>query len=303
MTEAAADTLFDTEGRLRLDKFDADARTVLEQTRATLEKLDRTMFLPLDLLVALLERGHDGLADVVAVGTDGHVDPDDVLARLSSLAQEIEEEPTAAGPALERACFSRGFSRILHEAWLNTEGRRKRLIDEADLLRCVMWRAEAVESASVRWAIRRLGEGGGDILFDKRGMLRHEVFDDSMWGVLQGSMKIAAANGTPFLGTPHLIAMLCTVKNTSLWRSATARGLEPSRLREELLRLIGTKPTPIPESTRTPGPPKLTIGSIARTSPGSSFGPSPGRPKLGTCGSSCNEVPIPCPTNSRTTEK
>ena len=271
--EVAANTLFEREGRLRLDNFTPAAREVLDLTRAMLERLDRTMFLPLDLLVVLLERGHTELAEVVADGTEGHVEAEDVLSRLRSLAHEIEEEPSASGPSLERACFSRGFSRILHEAWMHTEGRRKRAVDERDLLRSVMWRAEAVESASVRWAIRRLGEGGGDVLFDKRGMLRAEVFDASMWSVLQGSMKIAAANGTPFLGTPHLIAMLCSVKNTTLWLSATARGLEPSRLREELLRLIGTKPSPIPEfhigrKTLTPRMVRMLSGAVRAANDG-----------------------------------
>lgn len=274
--EVSANTLFEAQGRLRLENFTPEAREVLELTRQMLEHLDRTMFLPLDLLVVLLERGHLELAAVVAQGTEGQVEAEDVLARLRSLAEEIEEEPSSSPPALERACFSRGFSRILHEGWLHTEGRRKRLIHEDDLLRSVMWRAEAVESASVRWAIRRLGEGGGDVLFDQRGLLRSEVFEDSMWSVLQGSMKIAATNGTPFLGTPHLIAMLCSVKNTTLWRSATARGLEPSRLREELLRLIGTKPTPIPEfhigrKTLTPRMVRMLSGA-SRSADGSLVG-------------------------------
>jgi ATP-dependent Clp protease ATP-binding subunit ClpC len=245
--EAATNSLFERDGELRLGCLARDARETLEQTQRMLEELDRSMFLPLDLLITLIERGHDGLASVVAAGTDGQVESDDVLQRLRSLAREIEEEASTSGPLLERACFSRGFSRILHESWVHSEGRRRRRVTEADLVRSVMWRAEAVESASVRWAIRRLGEGGGDILFDKRGLLRSEVFAESMWSVLRGAMKIAAANGTPFLGTPHLIAMLCSVKDSIVWRSATARGLEPSRLREELLRLIGTKPTPIPE--------------------------------------------------------
>src|SRR3989338_10717326 len=53
----------------------------------------------------------------------------------------------------------------------------------------------------------------------------------------------------------------------------------------------------------TPYVPALTIGSIARTMPPFSLGPVPGTPKFGICGSSCILVPMPCPTNSRTTEK
>ncbi|MEM1350372.1 MAG: AAA family ATPase, partial [Myxococcota bacterium] len=60
-------------------------------------------------------------------------------------------------------------------------------------------------------------------------------------------MHLASTHGTPFLGTPHLIARLCTVKNSTIWRSARARGFDPGRLREELLRLIGNRAESIPE--------------------------------------------------------
>src|SRR2546426_3890378 len=49
--------------------------------------------------------------------------------------------------------------------------------------------------------------------------------------------------------------------------------------------------------------PIVTIGSIASTMPGRSWGPRPGSPKFGTWGSSCSARPIPWPTNARTTEK
>jgi ATP-dependent Clp protease ATP-binding subunit ClpC len=148
---------------------------------------------------------------------------------------------------LERMSFSRGFTRILTEAWHQAKARNGDLVREPDMVRSVIWRTEAVESASVRWAIRRLSEGKGDQLFDEKGLLRESMFQESTWRILQGSMKIAASHGTPFLGTPHLIAMLCSIKNSTIWRSAKARGLEPGRLREELLRLIGSKPSSIPE--------------------------------------------------------
>ena len=167
--------------------------------------------------------------------------------RLETLAEEIEDKPTESGPNLRRSSFSRGFSRILREAWDQSEGRGDDQIEVQDLVRAVTWRIEAVESASVRWAIRRLSEGKGDELFDEKGLLCQDVFHSSIWRVLQGGMKIAASHGTPFLGTPHLIAMLCSVKNSTIWRSTKARGLEPSRLREELLRLIGGRSDEIPE--------------------------------------------------------
>lgn len=245
--DARGTELFDDEGGLRLDEFDEGGRAVILGTRGLLEELERRMFLPLDLMVILLSRGHAELAICIQEGTDGSVHPDDLLPRLKALAGEIEEDPDAQGPALDRASFSRGFSRILLEASDIAAAQGDRKVGEVHLATAVLWRAEAVESASVRWAIRRLGEGGGEILFDKRGMLRREVFQEPIWSMMQGAMQIAADNGTPFLGTPHIVAMMCSVRNSILWRSAKARGLEPGRLREELLRLIGNKPTSIPE--------------------------------------------------------
>jgi ATP-dependent Clp protease ATP-binding subunit ClpC len=246
-TEARGNLLFDDDGRLLTACFAADGLAVIDETQALLRELDRRMFLPLDLMVVLLTRGHLELAGAIEEGTDGAVHPDDIVPRLRALAGEIEEDPDAEGPALDRASFSRGFSRILFEAFELASGSDGGRVGERHLAAAVLWRAEAVESASVRWAIRRLGEGGGEILFDKRGMLRREVFREPIWSMMQGAMQIAADNGTPFLGTPHIVAMMCSVRNSILWRSAKARGLEPGRLREELLRLIGNKPSSIPE--------------------------------------------------------
>ncbi len=247
MESAGTDPLFDEQGTLREELFSAESQNVLQAIQQWLAEVDRRMFLPLDLLIVLLERGHDELGGLVARGTDGVVEAHDVLERLKLLSREIEEDPSELGPVLERTSFSRGFTRILAEAWQQAQARNGDLVREMDMVRSVTWRTEAVESASVRWAIRRLSEGKGDQLFDEKGLLRESMFHESTWHILQGAMKIAAAHGTPFLGTPHLIAMLCSVKNSTVWRSAKARGLEPGRLREELLRLIGSKPSSIPE--------------------------------------------------------
>jgi len=247
MKAESTDPLFDDEGVLSLDRFADSAREVLESMRERLVDLDRGMFLPLDLLIVLIDRGHGELADLVADGSRGMVESRDVARRLRTLAEEIEDKPTERGPVFRRSSFSRGFSRILRESWDQATSRGHERIDERDLARSVTWRVEAVESASVRWAIRRLSEGKGDELFDEKGLLCEDVFHPSIWRVLQGAMKIAASHGTPFLGTPHLIAMLCSVKNSTIWRSTKARGLKPSRLREELLRLIGGRSDEIPE--------------------------------------------------------
>src|SRR3989442_7765578 len=53
----------------------------------------------------------------------------------------------------------------------------------------------------------------------------------------------------------------------------------------------------------TSNEPIVTIGSMASTMPALSWGPWPGSPKFGICGSSCRFRPIPWPTNARTTPK
>ena len=247
MTSYDTSFLFDDVGKLRLELFSKQAQEVLFKVREWLCSRHRRMFLPLDLLIILIERGSKTLAHVISEGTEGVVLPGDLLVRLQALADEIEEEPSDEETDLSRPYFSRGFTRILAEAAAQARARDNAIIQEEDLVRSITWRAEAVESASVRWAIRRLGEGGGDRIFDEKGLLRASIFSNNMWEVLQGAMRLAASHGTPFLGTPHLVAMLCTVKNSTLWRSAKVRGFEPHRLRDELLRLIGNRSEAIPE--------------------------------------------------------
>jgi ATP-dependent Clp protease ATP-binding subunit ClpC len=272
MPESSRDNLFDSEGALLLDHVSPSARDLLDAIRSHLVALDRGMFLPLDLLIQLIDRGYDELADLVAEGAHEMVEPRDVPDRLRSLAKEIEDDSNASSPELRRACFSRGFSRILSESLEQAEERGDTAIAERDLARAVLWRVEAVESASVRWAIRRLDEGEGDELFDDKGLLCDDSFHDSIWRVLQGAMKIAASRGTPFLGTPHLVAMFCSIKDSIVWRSAHERGLEPSRLREELLRLIGSRSDEIPEfliGRKTLTPRMIRILSYAASQAGS----------------------------------
>ncbi|AWV90277.1 AAA family ATPase [Bradymonas sediminis] len=246
MKPLAHKVLFGTDGTLKTAAFSAEARALLERMGEWLQQIERRIYLPLDLLIILLEYGSPDLDILIAEGSDGVVKPADVLPRLRVLAREIEEEPTQEAPVLHREFFSRGFIRILEEAYDMSRGAGEATIGLTALARCVSWRAEATESASIRWAIRRLSEGKGDQLFDKKGLLAEPVFGDSAWRILQGAMQIAVAHGTPFLGTPHLIAMLCSVNHSIMWRAAKARGLEPGRLRDELLRLIGNKPDPIP---------------------------------------------------------
>lgn len=239
--------LFDQDGYLVLERLDYEAVEIMQMLAVQLARMNRRMFLPLDLLIVLLMRGHQDLAQLVSLGTEGVVAPAEVRQRLEGLAREIDEEQTEEEPKLCRANFSRGFIRILEEGWEQARHRPQAQIKEADLVRSLRWRAEAVESASIRWSIRRLSEGGGDELFDERGLLRMELFDEPCRAILRGAMTFASSKGTSFLGTPHLIAMMASIRDSILWRSADARGLKPERLREELLRLITPNPDPIPE--------------------------------------------------------
>ena len=246
------DPLFHPDGQLSVQRFTPAGREIVELLQRRLTRLCRQMFLPLDLVVVLLERGHDEVADIIAHNTEGVVDPGDVANRLDVLAEEIDDddsdaESDSATPSLVRHNFSRGLTRIFEEALAQARCRGDDQIGELDLVRCVVWRAEAVESASIRWAIRRLREGKGDSLFDKQGLLKLQGFDTTAKGMLKGAMKLACSHGTSFLGTPHLIAMMASVRDSVIWRSARSRGLEPNRLRKELIRLIGSKPESIPE--------------------------------------------------------
>ena len=249
MSEGSNVPLFEPGGRLSSKRLSPAVDEIFEILEERLAELGRSMYLPLDLLVVLLERNHGSLARLIAVGTDGVVKSDDVARRLRVLAGEVDTDREVDTEAPERCLsnFSRGFSRILRVAAEQAGERGADRLRESDLVRSVVWRAEAVESASIRWAIRRLGEGEGDALFDERGLLKLNAFDKVCTGILEGAMKLAASHGTSFLGTPHLIAMMASIRDSIIWRSAEARGLEPSRLREELIRLIGSKPEPIPE--------------------------------------------------------
>lgn len=238
--------LYDESGALRLETLSTDAQEVMHAVTRWLRDIGRGIYLPLDLMIVLLQRGHIELGYAIAGSTVGTVDIKDVQYRLRELGREIEDRHQMAA-SLERDAFSRSFARILDEAWEQAQGRGHTAVGEQDLMRAIMWRAEVTESASVRWAIKRLAEGGGDRLFDNKSQLKREVFDNVSWGFLQAAMQMAARSGTPFLGTPHLIASFCSVRDSVVWRAAISRGLEPSRLREELLRIIGAKPGPLPD--------------------------------------------------------
>lgn len=274
MAAPSEESVFESDGSLREEAFAPSGLAVLREVRAWLGEVQRGMYLPLDLLVVLLDRGHRQLADLVTEGAGDDHDARDALRRVKRLSHEIKNDSTCddeTPPAPSHDVFSQGLVRIFQEAIDRARDREADKIEEEDLLAPVIWRAEAVESASIRWAIRRLGESEAEELFDEKGLLERETFHDSTWRVLQGAMKLAASRGTPFLGTPHLLAMLCSVKESIIWRSAKQRGLEPSRLRKELLRLIGGDSDELPEfkvGRKTLTPRMIRILSYANSEAG-----------------------------------
>ncbi len=243
--EAASDILFDDLGDLERSKFAQESITLLDEIQAFLVSIRREMFLPLDLLYVLVQNGEQSLRDALVQSNHADIRPDEIASRLKTLALEIEENDNLFSDKqdLNRRNFSKGFVRILLDAHTIASGKK---IAPSHIVDVLLWRVDSIESASVKWAIRRLGEGAGNLLFKKSGNLQTALYDETTSYFLEFSGKIAAENGTPFLGTPHLLAALCSIPQTIIWRSAKVCGLKPERLKDELLRLIGGKMPAIP---------------------------------------------------------
>src|SRR5690554_6194204 len=109
--------IFDAAGNLDLARFSKQAVELLEAAKAMVVEMKRSMFLPLDLMIVLIEHGAHELAESVADGTDGNVLPEEVAPRLRALAKEIEDEFSEHPVQFEQTSFSRGFSRILEESF------------------------------------------------------------------------------------------------------------------------------------------------------------------------------------------
>lgn len=227
--------LFRADGALDEAKFAPDARAVLDACVAWLESVGRAVFLPIDLLGVLLERGNAELAQLVrGTGRDvEHVD------ELRALARRVER-PSSGGARLHVDQFSLGFTGILVDAlaWATECGRDA--VTEADLIRVIRWRAELQDSASIRWALRQLAAPGGDFIFDAEGDLRREAFDTPTWAALHEGVRLSARAGLAFLGTPHCIAGF-TSQRGLLARACREAGVRPRTLENELLAVVGER--------------------------------------------------------------
>ena len=228
------------DGFLRRDRFDDDALEALDQCTAWLLTTGRSMYLPIDLVLVLVQRGHPDLRAAIARAARDEDEIPDLEAELEQLARRVERHHDDP-PRLHHTQFSLGFAGLLEDAWRWVRELKRERIAEEDLVRVVRWRAELQESASVRWAIRQLGHPGGQNLFDDEGTLLREAFDHRTWSVVQRGMVLAAQAGMPFLGTPHLVAALCTRRDGLLARASERAGVEASRLQDELLRIVGNR--------------------------------------------------------------
>ncbi len=229
--------LFDEDGFLNRSRLTPDAVHVLEQCTAWLVEVDRAVYLPIDLMVVLLERGHDSLRRAIATSARGVVDDPSVTPQLKALARRVDR--AAASPArLHVDQFSLGFAGLLHDglAWAREAGRGR--LNETDLVRVLRWRAELQESASVRWAIRQLAQPGGDILFEPEGELRRAAFSSELWERIHDAMRLSCRSGLGFLGTPHMIAALCQ-KPGVMVAACEEAGVAPRQLHDDLLAIVG----------------------------------------------------------------
>ena len=164
----ARGSLYDEEGNLDFGLLTETAREVMDSCVRWLEEVDRSMFLPIDLIVVLVRRDHRSLKRAIARAARGSDDFDELGEQLEALARRVERQND--GPArLHIDQFSLGFMGILDDAMTWARESERDQLSEADIARVVRWRAELQESASVRWAIRQLAQPGGEKLFDADG--------------------------------------------------------------------------------------------------------------------------------------
>jgi ATP-dependent Clp protease ATP-binding subunit ClpC len=240
-------SLFEHDGSLNRTRLAPDAMAVLDRCTTWLEQLDRAVYLPIDLMVVLLERGNRSLHRTLSYATRGVENVADLEDKLRTLARRVEREPQP-GVRLHRDHFSLGFLGLLQDAWAWAVESERRQLTESDLERVVRWRAELQESASVRWAIRQLSAPTPDQLFHPDERLRAEAFDTGAWTLLRRAANSAARAGLPFLGTPHIVAAAIS-EGSDLELACRHAGIDSRKVREELLRIVGGKGQSVSEFT------------------------------------------------------
>lgn len=233
--------IFRHDGSLDRDHFEQGALEVLDACTTLLQAVGRSVYLPLDLMVALTERVHPELSAAIANAANGE-EPADVAQSLRRLAMRVERRHHDP-PSLVLSHFSVGFTGILEDALAWARECKRTVVTELDIVRVVRWRVELQESASVRWAVRELSQPEGDGgLFDSEGNLRRENFDGIAWNLLLRGVQLSARAGLGFLGTPHLLAAFSEMSDGILPRAAQRGRVEILVLRDELMRIVGSRP-------------------------------------------------------------
>lgn len=240
--------LFDANGDLRPDVFEPSAFQLLEATQQWLEKIERGMFLPIDLLVVLVQQREPTVCATIHQIVHGQEEPAGIEEQLIELAREIGRGD-AGKPRLNATNFSLGFSGILTDAWSWSEEAHRTTINYQDLVRAVRWRAEVQDSASIRWATRKLIQPSSDRIFDSSGLLFEPLFSPQVLRYLTDGMHLSVRSGLPFLGTPHLIAAVCSHRRSYLWRASQNAAIDPLHVRDELLRIVGKHNPSLPPFT------------------------------------------------------
>jgi len=249
-SESRNEDLFEASGDLRVDRVSDDARAVLDHCTRWLEEIGRSIYLPIDLLAVLVDRGNPELRRAIAQTARGVDDFPELSETMWALSRRVERNHSGP-PKLHASNFSLGLVGLLEDAYAWTHELGRTRLTEDDLCRVVRWRAELQESASVRWAIRMLTQPGDDTLFDRDGILRGQAFDGEFWPHVRRAAELGSRAGMPFLGTPHLMAALCDIPEGILARAAERAHVDPRRLYDELVRIVGT---------RSPAQPPFALG-------------------------------------------
>lgn len=260
--------LFDPDGTLRSGAFEPEALRILVATRQWLASTKRATFLPVDLLTMLVQQREEEILRTVSRLVRGSDDTAGLAEQLAALSRRIDRRHLGE-PRLHIDHFSLGFIGILTDAWDWAHEAGRSRIAHRDIVRVVRWRAEYQESASVRWALRQLIQPGGERIFDSGGNLLEPLFAPDVLARLDEAVQLSSRAGLPFLGTPHLVAALCSDRSSILWKAAESAALEPGRLREELLRIVGHRqpeqpPFPLNRRTLTPRIVRMLIAATER---------------------------------------
>lgn len=231
--------LYDREGNLNTEYLEEDAKEILEDCISWLRSIHRSMFLPIDLIFVLIQRDHSGLIKSlhIASGLESSVD---LIGKIEALARRVDRE-NKKKPVLHITNFSLGFAGILDDAMDWAKGNNRSRISEKDIVKMTSWRTQVQDSASVKWAIKKLAQHDSANIFKANGKIRHQIFTTRIWNLFQQAMRFSAEGGMAFLGTPHVIAVLSTAKHGILWQAAEKTGNDPKRLKDGLLRIVGTR--------------------------------------------------------------